>query len=72
MSLHCSGECCAHGEKDFAKTVSNLWPEDANDSNRAGAHVIEHFVDGLVDLMRFAAASRAGGAIGCCARKGRF
>jgi hypothetical protein len=40
--------------------------------NRTGTNVIEHLVDGLADHMRFAAASRAGGAIGCCVRKGRF
>jgi len=34
--------------------------------NRAGTHMIEHLVDGLADHMRFAAASHAGGAIGCC------
>ena len=34
--------------------------------NGAGAHVIEHLVDGLADHMRFAAAARAGGAIGWC------
>jgi hypothetical protein len=28
--------------------------------------MIEQLVDGLADHMRFAAASRAGGAIGCC------
>jgi hypothetical protein len=28
--------------------------------------MIEHLVDGLADHMRFATASRAGGAIGCC------
>jgi hypothetical protein len=28
--------------------------------------MIEHLVDGLADHMRFAAASRAGGGIGCC------
>jgi hypothetical protein len=28
--------------------------------------MIEHLVDGLADHMRFAAASHAGGAIGCC------
>jgi hypothetical protein len=33
--------------------------------NRAGTHMIEHLVDGLADHMRFAAGSRAGGAIGC-------
>jgi hypothetical protein len=27
--------------------------------------MIEHLVDGLADHMRFAAVSRAGGAIGC-------
>jgi hypothetical protein len=28
--------------------------------------MIEHVVDGLADPMRFAAASHASGAIGCC------
>jgi hypothetical protein len=34
--------------------------------------MIEHFVDCLADPMRFAAASRASGAIGCWVREGRF
>jgi hypothetical protein len=43
---------------------------DADDSKPgAGTCVIEHLVDGLADSMRFAAASRAGGAIGCCEKK---
>jgi hypothetical protein len=54
------------------KTAANSRPEDADDSNPAGTHVIEHLVDGLADPRRFAAASRASGAIGCCVRKGRF
>jgi hypothetical protein len=40
--------------------------------DRAGTRMIEQFVDGFADHMRLAAASRAGGATGCCARKGRF
>jgi hypothetical protein len=36
MSLYCSGECCAQGEKDFAETASNLWPADADDSKQGG------------------------------------
>jgi hypothetical protein len=35
----------------------------------AGTRAIEHLVDGLADSKRFAAASRAGGPIGCCEKK---
>jgi hypothetical protein len=45
------------------KTAVNSRPEDADDSNRAGAQMIEYLVDRLADHMRFAAASLAGGAI---------
>jgi hypothetical protein len=34
--------------------------------------LVEHLVDGLADPMRFAAAPRASGVIGCCVRKGRL
>jgi hypothetical protein len=52
-----------HTARTFSSTTTaaNSRPEDADDSNRAGTHVIEHPVDGLADHMRFAAASRAGG-----------
>ena len=43
-----------------AETATNLRPADADDSK-----TIEHFVDGLADHMRFAAASRASAIIGC-------
>jgi len=40
---------------------------------RTGRHSRDRAsVDGLADHMAVAAAWRAGGAIGCCARKGRF
>jgi hypothetical protein len=43
------------------------------DESKPGGHSRdEHFVDGLADYTRFAAASGAGGAIGCCVRRGRF
>jgi hypothetical protein len=45
MSLYCSGECFALGEKDFAKTASNLLAGRMQTTrNRAGTY-IEHLVE---------------------------
>jgi hypothetical protein len=65
MSLYCEGRLpFTRLERFLQRRPPLIQPEDADDSNRAGAHVIEHFVDGLADHMAVAAASRADGAIG--------
>ena len=60
MSLYCSGECCAHGEKDFISGGRDSRPADADDLKSGRHSRIEHLVDGLADPMRVAAASRVG------------
>jgi hypothetical protein len=61
-----------HGEKDFAKTASNLLAGRTQMTrNRAGTY-IKYLVDGLAGNMRSAAASDEGHAIECCARRRRF
>jgi hypothetical protein len=76
-SFECFGACrfataanAVHTARkiSYAKAASNLRPAYADDSKPSG-HMIEHLVDGLADHMRFAAASHAGGAIGCGVRK---
>jgi hypothetical protein len=48
-SLYYCGDCYAHGEKDFAKTASNLLAGRMQMTrNRAGTY-IEHLVDDLAD-----------------------
>jgi hypothetical protein len=74
-SFECFGVCrftaaaiAVHPAREIssAETATNLRPADADDSKPGGHSHDRASVDGLADHMRFAAASRAGGAIGCC------
>jgi|HubBroStandDraft_2_1064218.scaffolds.fasta_scaffold1019605_1 hypothetical protein len=54
------------------KTASNLLADRMQITRNQAGTYIKCLVDGLAGNMRFAAASLAGRAIECCARKGRF